>query len=211
MEKKKIRKIVGILQKKYKVKFRRGQPFRVLIGCVLSQRTKDETTGPATQRLFRAANAPQKMLELPTRKIAKLIYPVGFYNQKTKRIKQICRILLKKYEGQVPRTRKELLELPGVGAKTASIVLAYAYNMQTIAVDTHVNRISKRLGIVHDNSKPEKTQEVLERLIPENLQIMVNHLFVTFGKDICQPRTPKCYICPIEKMCPYPSKHLTKR
>lgn len=140
------------------------------------------------------------------KRIAKLIYPVGFYNQKAGRIKQICRILLKDYKGRVPHTREELIQLRGVGAKTASIVLAYAYGVPTIAVDTHVNRISKRLGIVPNNSKPEKTQEVLEKLIPERYQILVNHLLITFGKDICQSRKPKCYTCPIEKLCPYPNK-----
>jgi len=178
---------------------------------VLSQRTKDETTGPAAERLFHTANTPQKILKLPARKIAKLIYPVGFYNQKAKRIKRICSILTKEYGGRVQRTREELMKLPGVGAKTASIVLAYAYSMPTVAVDTHVNRISKRLGFVAENSKPEKTQEVLEGLIPKKLQIVVNHLFVTFGKDICRPLRPRCYICPIVKLCPYPNKNLNKK
>jgi endonuclease-3 len=208
IKKNKILKIIRILNQKYKVRIQFGRPFRTLIGCVLSQRTKDETTWPATERLFQVANTPQKMLKLPTKRIAKLIYPVGFYNQKAERIKQICRIILKQYKGKVPRTREELLQLPGVGAKTASIVLAYAYGKPTIAVDVHVNRISKRLGIVSENSKPEKTQEVLEKLIPKEKQIIVNHLLVTFGKDICQPRAPKCYICPIEKLCPYPNKNL---
>ena len=208
---KKINRIIQILQKKYEVKIRRGEPFRVLIGCVLSQRTKDETTDPASERLFSIADTPQKMLKLPARKIAKLIYPVGFYNQKTKRIKQICRIILQQYKGKVPSSREQLMQLPGVGAKTASIVLAYAYGRPTIAVDTHVNRLSKRLGIVAENSKPEKTQEALEKIVPKNKQIVVNHLFVTFGKNICQPRTPKCWACPIEKLCPYPNKNLNKK
>jgi endonuclease-3 len=114
--------------------------------------------------------------------------------------------LLQQYKSKVPRTREELMQLPGVGAKTASIVLAYAYGVPTIAVDTHVNRISKRLGIVAGNSKPERTQEILEKIIPEKYQIMVNHLLVTFGKDVCRPRAPKCYACPIKSLCPYPNK-----
>lgn len=204
-------KIIRILQKKCKVRTWRERPFRVLIACVLSQRTKDETTDPASDRLFRAADTPQKMLRLSVKRIARLIYPVGFYNQKSKRIKKICRILLNKYGGRVPHTRDELMELPGVGAKTASIVLAYAFGVPTIAVDTHVNRISKRLGFVAENSKPEKTQEFIEKIIPKKYQIMANHLLVTFGKEICQPRVPKCYACPVEKLCPYPNKNFGKK
>ena len=113
-----------------------------------------------------------------------------------------------KYKGRVPSTREELMQLPGVGPKTTSIVLAYAYGVPTIAVDTHVNRISKRLGIVAEDSKPEKTQEVLEKIIQKKYQVMVNHLLVTFGKEICQPRKPRCYICSIVKFCPYPQKNL---
>jgi endonuclease-3 len=201
-------KIVQILNRKYNVRIKRSEPFQTLISCILSQRTKDETTGPAADRLFKVADTPAKMLKLSSRRIANIIYPVGFYNQKAKRIRRVCRILLNKYGGRVPKTRDELMQLPGVGAKTAAIVLAYAFGKPNVAVDTHVNRISKRLGFVKENSKPEKTQEVLERLIPVNRQIIVNHLFVTFGKAICQPRVPKCYICPVEKLCPYPNKNL---
>lgn len=198
-------KIIQILNRKYKIKTSQSNPFQTLITCILSQRTKDEITRSAAKRLLIIANKPEKILKLHTQKIAKLIYPVGFYNQKAKRIKKICQILMRKYGGQVPRTRQELLQLPGVGEKTASIVLSYGYGKPTIAVDTHVNRISKRLGIVPKNSRPEKTQEILEKLIPKRYQILVNHLFVTFGKEICKPRKPKCGICPINN-CPYPSQ-----
>lgn len=201
-------KIIRTLQKKYKVRMWRERPFRVLIACVLSQRTKDETTDRVATALLAQANTPQKMVKLGRTKIAKIIRSANYYKGKAKRIFEISRILLKKYKGRMPRTRDELMELPGVGAKTASIVLAYAFGVPTIAVDTHVNRISKRLGFVAENSKPEKTQEAIEKIIPKKYQIIANHLLVEFGKEICQPRVPRCYACQIVKLCPYPNKNL---
>lgn len=205
---KKILRVVKILNKKYKIKPGREKPFKVLIGTILSQRTKDELTWPTNEKLFKVADSPEKFLRLPVKEIAKLIYPVGFYNQKAKRIKQIARILIEEYDSKVPKSKEQLMMLPGVGPKTASIVLAYGFGIPAIAVDTHVNRVSKRLGVVQENTKPEKTQEVLEKLIPRENQIIVNHLLVSFGKDVCQPRRPRCYMCPIIKLCPYEPKNL---
>jgi endonuclease-3 len=207
---KKILRVVKILNKKYKIKPGREDPFKVLIGTILSQRTKDELTWPTNEKLFRVANTPEKFSQLPVKKIARLIYPVGFYNQKAKRIKQVARILIDEYDSKVPRDKKLLMELPGVGPKTASIVLAYGFGIPAVAVDTHVNRVSKRLGIVPENIKPEQTQEVLEKLIPRKNQIIVNHLLVSFGKEVCQPRKPRCYMCPIVKLCAYEPKNFLK-
>ena len=198
-------KILRILNRRYRVKPHRGRPFRVLIGCLLSHRTKDETTWPSTNRLFSVANTPQKMLKLSEKKIARVIYPVGFYNQKAKRIKQICRILLKRFNGKVPKTREELMKLPGVGGKTADIVLSYAYGKAVIAVDTHVAKIAQRLGW-SKQKEPEKIRADLHKLIPPSKRIIVNHLLVSFGKDVCQSRKPLCYKCSIEELCPYPNK-----
>jgi endonuclease-3 len=201
-------KIIKILDRKYKVKIPHRSPFRTLIGCVLSQRTKDETTWPATERLFKAANTPRKMLKLRKDKIAKLIYPVGFYNQKAERIKQISKMVLEEYNGKVPKTREQLMQLPGVGPKCADIILSYGYGIPSIAIDTHCNRIPKRLGMVNEDANLEDVKNVLESLVPKNKWNLVNHLLVTFGKDICQPRVPKCYLCPVEKLCKYPNKNL---
>lgn len=208
MKSKQAQKIIKILQKRYKVRNQRGKPFKVLISCVLSQRTKDETTGPAAERLFLSADTPQKILKLPARKIAKLIYPVGFYNQKAKRIKQICRILMKDYNGRVPRTREKLMRLPGVGGKTADIVLLFSYGKDVIPVDTHVAKISRRLGWTN-HKNPEKIREDLHKLILPKNRAVVNGLLVTFGKDICQSPFPKCYNCPVQKLCPYQLKRLS--
>jgi len=208
---KRIVEIIEILDRKYKVKAWREKPFKLLIGTVISQRTKDETTEKAVGQLFRVANTPEKILKLSEKRIAKLIYPAGFYRQKSRRIKEISRIVLEKYRGRVPDEREELMQLPGVGSKTASIVLAYSFGVPTIAVDTHVNRISQRLGLVPNGCKPEKTQELLEKIVPEKLQIKVNHLFVLFGQNICRPVRPYCNICPIYRYCKYEKKEYYRK
>jgi len=150
-----ITKVIKKLLEVYKVKPWKGKPFRVLIGTLLSHKTKDEVTWPTNEKLFRIADTPEKILKLSEKRIARLIYPVGFYRQKAKRIKQVCKILLEKYDGRVPRTREELMQLPGVGGKTADIVLSYAYGKAVIAVDTHVATVSRRLGWTN-NKDPEK-------------------------------------------------------
>jgi endonuclease-3 len=195
--------IIRILEKRYKIRPWREKPFKVLISTILSQRTKDEVTIEASKRLFKIADSPKKILKLSKEKIAKIIYPVGFYKQKAKQIKKLCKVLLKKYGGKVPNSREELLKLPGVGDKTASCILSYGFGIPTIPVDTHLNRISKRLGIVPKSSTPEKTRKILEKLIPNKQKLLVNFLFIQFGKDICKPIKPKCKICPIKKYCKF--------
>jgi endonuclease-3 len=178
-----------------------------LITTVLSHRTKDQTTRKASEQLFKAANTPEKILRLSEKKIAKLIYPVGFYNQKAKRVKKICKILLDKYKGKVPATREELMQLPGVGGKTADVVLCYAFGREVVPVDIHVAVISRRLQLTK-NKNPEKIREDLHRQIPEKYRRLVNHLFVEFGKEICRTRLPLCYKCTIVKLCSYENKNL---
>lgn len=202
-----ITKIIKILQKKYKVKVWKTNPFEILISTVLSQRTRDEVTIEASKRLFRIANTPEKILKLSEKQIIKLIYPVGFYRQKAKRIRKICKILLEKYDGKVPNSREELLELPGVGFKTADVVLCYAFDQTMIPVDVHVAVISQRLGFTR-NKNPEKIRQDLHKKIPEKSRRIINIIFVEFGKDICITAKPKCYICPIVKLCPYKYKNL---
>jgi endonuclease-3 len=197
-----VEKIISILNKKYKIKVWRDDPFKVLISCILSQRTKDEVTREASKRLLEVASTPEKILKLSEKEIEKLIYPVGFYKQKAKRIKKICKILIQKYGGKVPDSREELLKLPGVGFKTSDVVLSYGYGKPVIAIDTHVFHVSRRLGLTK-SSDPEKIREDLHKLIPEKHRLVVNLLFVEFGKEICRTINPKCEVCLVRKFCKY--------
>jgi endonuclease-3 len=203
----KIERIISILNKKYKIKPWRDDPFKVLISCILSQRTKDEVTREASEKLFKFANAPEKILKLSVKKIESLIYPVGFYKQKAKRIKKVCKILIEKYNGKVPNSREELLKLPGVGFKTADVVLSYGYGKPVIAIDTHVFQVARRLGLTKSDN-PEKIREDLHKIIPEKFRLIVNLLFVEFGKEICRTIRPKCEACPIKEFCEYYSKSI---
>ena len=199
--------MIRILNKKYKIKPYRGQPFRVLIGVVLSHRTKDKVSWPANDRLFKLANTPQQMLKLNERRIAKTIYPTGFYNVKSKRIKQICKILIEKFNGKVPKTRQGLMELPGVGGKSADIVLSFGFGKDVIAVDTHVAVISRRWNLTKEKD-PEKIRKDIHEKIPKSLWNISNQLMVEFGREFCTARYPKCKICPIQKLCPYEFKNI---
>ncbi|MBI3318537.1 MAG: endonuclease III [Candidatus Omnitrophica bacterium] len=176
-------------------------PFRVLISCLLSLRTKDEVTHPASQRLFEKARTPQQLLNLPLEKIRKLIYPVGFYRTKAKRIHQICQHLIGRFRGKVPETLEELLTLPGVGRKTANLVMTVGFGKLGICVDTHVHRISNRLGIVRTKT-PEQTEMNLRGILPRRYWIRYNDLLVSFGQTLCRPVSPWCSRCPIERDCP---------
>lgn len=176
-------------------------PFRVLISCLISLRTKDEVTDVASQRLFSKADTPTKMLQLRERDIAKLIFPAGFYRTKARRILEISRTLMNGYAGRVPDTLEELLKLKGVGRKTANLVLTVAYGKPGICVDTHVHRISNRLGWVKTKT-PEQTEMALREILPKRYWIPINDWLVTFGQNICQPVSPWCSKCPLEKDCP---------
>ena len=207
MDKKKLYKIILQLSKLYKVRVRKGRPFDVLIHGLLSHRTKDETTFPAQERLLNAAGTPEKMLKLSAKEIQKLIYPVGFYRQKSRNILKTCRMLIEKFGGNVPKSKEELMQLPGVGEKTSDIVLLFAYGEDVIPVDTHVEVISKRWHLADKKDKPEAVREKLHELIPKDRAI-INQLLVQFGKEICKAHLPKCYMCPVEKLCPYENKNL---
>lgn len=177
-------------------------PFTTLISCLLSLRTKDEVTAKASIRLLKKYNTPDKILKLSHKQIEKLIYPVGFYRTKAKRIKEISKTLIEKYNGKVPDTFEELIKLKGVGPKTASIVVVYGYNKPIhIPTDTHVNQIANRLGWVK-TKLPEKTQMELEKIIPKKYWCDLNELFVQFGQNICVPVSPFCSKCPISRYCP---------
>ena len=176
-------------------------PFRVLIACILSLRTQDTTTGPAAARLFAQAATPAAMLRLPAARIARLIYPVGFYRTKARVILGICRDLMERFGGRVPDTIDELLTLNGVGRKTANLVVTMGFNKPGICVDTHVHRISNRLGYVRTHT-PEETEVALRQQLPRRYWIGYNDLLVTFGQNVCAPVSPRCSACPVVTLCP---------
>lgn len=177
-----------------------GDPFRVLIATVLSQRTKDQVTGQASTRLFKKYPGAKQLAKSDTRTVSRLIYPVGFYKTKAKVIKRIAKIILTKYGGKVPSDMEKLLELPSVGRKTANCVLVYGFKQPAIPVDTHVHRIFNRIGVVSTKT-PEETEEELTQIVDKNDWLPLNEVFVTFGKMICKPIGPKCNVCPLTDRC----------
>ncbi len=179
-----------------------SDPFQVLISTILSQRTKDINTHRASKLLFDHYPTPKKLANAPLGEIKELIHSTGFYNVKAKRVKEVAKIIHEEYGDEVPNDIRELLDLPGVGRKTANCVLVYGFGEPAIPVDTHVHRISNRMGLV--NSKdPDETERQLSNIIPRKYWIEINRLMVVFGKDICQPRIPRCEICPLTDMCDY--------
>lgn len=175
-------------------------PFKTLISTVLSQRNRDESTYTASRRLFDIYDTPEKLASAPLEDVEELIRPVNFHIGKAKAIIEISRILIEKHGGEVPRTVEELDALPLVGRKTATCVLSYAYDLDYICVDTHVHRISNRIGLVNTRT-PERTEEELEKVVPRDLWRSVNELLVRFGQEICTPLRPKHDICPIREFC----------
>ncbi|HEV8437825.1 MAG TPA: endonuclease III [Methylomirabilota bacterium] len=176
-------------------------PFRVLIACLLSLRTKDETTGPASERLFALADTPEAMRRLTPKRIERTIFPVGFYRTKARVVLGICRDLVERFGGRVPDTIDELLTLNGVGRKTANLVVTQAFHKPGICVDTHVHRISNRLGYVKTKN-PEETEMALRARLPRRYWIGYNDLLVSFGQNVCLPVSPRCSLCPIRAGCP---------
>jgi endonuclease-3 len=175
-------------------------PFTVLISCILSLRTQDKTTLAASDRLFTIATTPETTLKVPVETIEKAIYPVSFYRTKARTIHEICRQLLSRFAGKVPSDLDELLSLPGVGRKTANIVVTLGFQKAGIAVDTHVHRISNRLGYVRTKS-PDKTEMALRRKLPPKYWIVFNDLLVAYGQNLCKPTSPHCSICRIATYC----------
>jgi endonuclease-3 len=175
-------------------------PFTVLISCILSLRTKDATTQAASERLFAAARTPQTLLQLPLKRIEKLIFPVGFYRTKARVIHGICADLLSRFKGQVPDTIDELLTLKGVGRKTANLVVTLGYKKPGICVDVHVHRISNRLGYVKTKT-PAETETALREKLPKKYWITFNDLLVTYGQNLCAPTSPWCSRCAIRRYC----------
>jgi endonuclease-3 len=180
---------------------RRRDPFRLLAACIISLRTKDQVTAEASARLFAQASTPATVAALPEQAIARLIFPAGFYNTKARQIREISARLARDHDGQVPANREALLSFPGVGRKTANLVLGLGFGAPAICVDTHVHRISNRLGLVKTRT-PEETERALERVLPRRHWIEINDLLVTFGQNVCHPTSPHCSTCPLAERCP---------
>jgi len=180
----------------------RADPFRVLIATLLSARTQDATTDAASRRLFARARTPRTLGRLAVPEIERLIYPVSFYRNKARHVKATCRLLQERFNGRVPETMDELLLLPGVGRKTANLVMIVAHRSQdNICVDTHVHRIVNRLGWVRTGA-PDETEQALYRAIDRRWWSRINLYLVTWGQRVCRPIGPKCHICAIRDLCP---------
>ncbi len=174
-------------------------PFKILVFTMLSSRTKDETTMKVARHLFSEAQTPEGIRALGKRRLEKLLYGVGFYREKAKNLLKTSEIIMEK--GSIPDTLEGLLKLPGVGRKTANIILARAFGKSTLGVDVHVHRISNRLGLVK-TKKPEETEKALVKKIPKKYLRTLNRDFVAFGQTVCLPRRPLCEICPLKRFCP---------
>lgn len=176
-------------------------PYKILVGTLLSARTQDRTTAAAIGRLFPVAPTMDALARLSVEEIERLIFPVGFYHAKARHLAALPGALKTHFGGEIPQTVEELVKLPGVGRKTANLVVALAFHRPAICVDTHVHRINNRLGIVHTKTALE-TEMALRKLLPEHLWMTWNAIFVSFGQTRCRPIGPKCAGCPIAAMCP---------
>jgi endonuclease-3 len=197
--------MIEYLRTRYHPRHRRSEPFRVLISTILSQRTRDENTEMASNRLFSRYATPGQIAGAPIPEIENLIRPAGFFKAKARHIRQTSSILIERYGGKVPSTIEELLLLPGVGQKTANCVLAYGFDIPALPVDVHVHRISNRIGIVSTRS-PHQTEESLKSIFPEQDWSEISLLLIHFGRDTCLPRTPRCSQCGLNDICEYAKK-----
>jgi len=183
-----------------------SDPYRALVGCILSQRTKDANSTKAAEALFSVADTPEGILNLDENRLRQLIRPSGFYNQKARHIIGASRQIVERFHGETPRTRDELMSLPGVGEKTASIVLSYGFGEPAIAVDVHIHRVARRLGLARAEAKPEEVKHALEGDLPPSEWNYADGALLQLGKDFCRPRKPACGRCPAKKMCEYQDK-----
>lgn len=179
---------------------REGNPFKVLVSCILSLRTHDRVTGPAAERLFALAATPAALVALDEKTIEQAIYPVGFYRNKARQLKVIARQLVEDHDGSVPDEIDALLKFNGVGRKTANLVVTLGYGKPGICVDTHVHRICNRWGYVATRT-PEQTEAALRATLPGEYWLVINDQLVTFGQNLCTPLSPHCSICPLVAYC----------
>lgn len=179
-----------------------NKPFLILIGCLLSLRAKDVVTIHVCRTLFKKARTPQELLAIPRTELEKLIFKTGFYKNRAKVLHEVSKIIHEQYHDTVPKSREKLLNIRGIGRKTANLVLGMAYGIPAICVDTHVHRISNRLGLIKTKT-PEETEYALEKILPKKYWIVWNKLLVMWGQNICTPRAPKCAQCAIRRFCEY--------
>ena len=186
-----------------------GDPFRTLIGCILSQRTREGNAERAAERLFAAASTPEEVLSLGQDRLEALIRSSGFYRQKAHSIMGTCRALVDNHGGAVPRDREALMRLPGVGPKTADIVLAYSYGAQTVPVDVHVWRVSRRLGLAPMDANHEAVKKALEEALPIECRVFYDRTALRIGKEHCRKSAPMCGGCPLRRLCDHASRALS--
>lgn len=208
--------IICVLKRRYPQR-RRGEvastdarkPFEVMVSAIISQRNRDEVTDKVATELLMKANTPAKMLKLGKTRITKTIRSANFYKTKAKHIYEAARMIAKNFDGVMPATRAELMQLPGVGEKTADMVMLVSYGADVIPVDVHVQTVSQRLGWT-GNKEPEKIREDLHKIFPPKTRGYVNILLVEFGKEFCRMHLPRCYACSIERLCHYGKKNFSK-
>jgi endonuclease-3 len=179
---------------------KKPNPYKILISCLLSLRSKDETTERISKELYKVAETPQQILDLSTQELEKIIFSTGHYKKKAQTLKSVSKELIERYNSKVPNTREDLLSIKGVGPKTTNIVLAFAFNKPVIAVDTHVHRIPNRMGWL-ETKTPEQTEIKLYEIVPKEYWADLNAVLVQFGRDICQPVSPWCSKCPVRNYC----------
>lgn len=209
----KVEKIIPYLNELYpapKCALNFSNPYELLVAVMLSAQCTDKRVNMVTEDLFKLANSPEGMLKLGETKLKQIIYPCGFYNSKSKAIIQTSQDLVEKHNSKVPSSMQELTALRGVGRKTANVVIANAFNGQTIAVDTHVHRVSKRLGLTKQNSTPLQCEMDLLKVIPYNNRSKFHHQVIWFGREICKAIKPNCDICKLKNICHF-YKNTTKR
>jgi len=194
--------VKGMLPFGEKVREETKAPFLVLLSVILSARTKDETTEVVCKKLFKKVKTPKDLLKIPKSKLETILKPIGFYRQKARYLRETAKKIIREYDCDVPDSFKELIKLPGVGRKTANLVLSLSFGKNTICVDTHVHRISNRLGFVKTKT-PFETEMELKRVLPEKWWSKINTLFVLYGKSICTPLRPKCEECSVKEFCKF--------
>lgn len=179
-----------------------GDPFKILIGTILSSRTRDENTTKVVKTLFKRFRNAKELAEGNIEEVKQIVHSIGFYNVKAKRIIEVSQLIVKRFDGKVPNSIEKLLELPGVGRKTANCVLVYGFNIPAIPVDIHVHRISNRIGLVNTKT-PEKTEIELSNIIDRRYWLKLNSTFVMYGQNVCLPVTPNCKLCKLKKICKF--------
>ena len=208
MENQNISKVMDLLAEHYNYSERttlnrmrkKPEPFKILISCLLSLRTKDNTTKSVSDKLFKIADTPQSILNIPTEELEKIIFSSGHYKKKARTLKHVSKEIIERFNNKVPSNKGDLLSIKGIGPKTANIVLNFAFNQLVLPIDTHCHRIPNRLGWIKTKT-PEQTEKELEKLLPKKYWKEFNAIFVLFGKEICQPISPWCSRCVVSNWC----------